>query len=390
MAPPRLRRHRALIVWWEGAQPVFHNYLKKRTIRPEARTFEFLDFFSEWRGPEDVAQAFPTLDRRILARAVNRLHASALLEAEDEPAPPEAGILQWEWGLPVKLFHMAVRNLDYASNFQQQLLLYQERLAKAPQPSLFKNLDDAPHIPLPRELTANHTPLDVALLERTTCRQWLRQPISLDALARLLYMTWGVTGCHVDTVTGPLLHKTSPSGGSRHPTEVYPVVLNVEGVPPGIYHYSVEHHRLERVRAGHFGALISWIAAGQDWLANAAVICVMTSRVERVMWKYPTDRAYRVMTLDLAHLCQTFYLLSTAMGLGPFTTGAFRDVRLERELGLDSAWEPAMYLCAAGVRDPSAYTSLEPCVRRGEDGRLHLDDHLWKPPADAGPAIEME
>ncbi len=378
---PRYRRHPALVLWWEGEQPVFHNYLRRRSLRPEPETFQFLCFFATWRDRAAIQAAFPHLEPRVLAGAVQRLHAAGLLEAEGDAAPAEGGVLDWEWTLPTKLFHLAIRNIDFATTIEEQIGLYMERLKHAPQPPLFHSRPGSLHLDLPRVLEGRSGTLDEALLARRTCRQWLRQPISTMDLARLLYLTWGVTGCQVDAVTGPLLHKTSPSGGSRHPTEVYPVVLNVDGVAPGIYHYAVEHHRLERVRGGHFGALMAWIAAGQSWLQNAAVICVMTCRVERTMWKYPSDRAYRVMTLELGHFCQTFYLLSAGMGLGAFTTAAFRDKELERELDVDGAWEPAMYLCAAGVADPAEFTTLELCVRRDADGTLRLDDPLWHPPA---------
>ena len=53
--------------------------------------------------------------------------------------------------------------------------------------------------------------------------------------------------------------------------------------------------------------------------------------------------------LDAGHLAQTFCLLATARGLGPFTTAAIQDTFLEKLIGLDPAKEFPMYLCGAGV-----------------------------------------
>ncbi|MDF5808502.1 hypothetical protein P4123_14470 [Pseudomonas aeruginosa] len=58
----------------------------------------------------------------------------------------------------------------------------------------------------------------------------------------------------IKSVPNPLgdvfVRKTSPSGGSLHPVEVYPIVLNVDGIERGIYHYSVRRHGLERLWTG--------------------------------------------------------------------------------------------------------------------------------------------
>ncbi len=375
----RYRRHPALVVWWEGAQPVLHNYVRKKTLRPEPEAVEFVSFFHEWRTLEETVERFPAWPKAVLRGAVARLHTTGVLLAENDPTGPEDAIEDWEWSLPVRFAHMAVRNLDYVgANSPEQAQLYLERM-QLPQPPLFKRYPDCPRVRLPNVLEPCNVSLDTALLRRATCRDWKREPISLGALARLLYLSWGVTGCHIDAFTGPLPHKTSPSGGSRHPTEVYPVVLNVDGLEPGIYHYASAEHELELLRRGQFGALISWIAAEQTWLGDAAVICVMTSAVRRNQWKYPTDRAYRVITLDLAHLSQTFYLVATALGLGAFTTAAFRDRDLERELGVDSAWEPAMSLCAAGAPDERAVSSLRMSCTQAEDGSIHIQDPPWQP-----------
>jgi nitroreductase len=59
--------------------------------------------------------------------------------------------------------------------------------------------------------------------------------------------------------------------------------------------------------------------------------------------------AYRTLFLDAGHLAQTFCLLATARGLGPFTTAALQDSYIERIIGLDGVSEFPIYLCGAGV-----------------------------------------
>jgi SagB-type dehydrogenase family enzyme len=165
----------------------------------------------------------------------------------------------------------------------------------------------------------------------------------------LLLWTWGKTRLITDPEVGQHVLKTSPSGGARHPTEVYPVVLRVEGVEPGIYHYSVRRHDLELLRSGFLEDLVVRLCAHQAWVRDAAAVFFMTAVVDRNMWKYDHSRAYRVLQLETGHLGQTFHLVCAKLGLAPFTTAATLDDQIEQELGLDGVSETPTYAAAVGV-----------------------------------------
>ena len=73
---------------------------------------------------------------------------------------------------------------------------------------------------------------------------------------RALDVLHHVFGCHghVPVLDGIVaLKRTSPSGGGLHPVEAYPLVLRVEGVEPGLYHY-----RARGSRAPAAGAAGDW------------------------------------------------------------------------------------------------------------------------------------
>jgi len=53
--------------------------------------------------------------------------------------------------------------------------------------------------------------------------------------------------------------------------------------------------------------------------------------------------------MDAGHLGQTFDLLATARGLGPFQTAALQDTFIEKLLGLDGVKEFPVYLVGAGM-----------------------------------------
>jgi SagB-type dehydrogenase family enzyme len=165
----------------------------------------------------------------------------------------------------------------------------------------------------------------------------------------LLQTTWGVQGYLQTNVFGLLPHKTSPSGGARHPGEVYLMALKVDGLKSGMYHYQSRDHRLARLPAKVSPRLASAYCADQRYFSGAAALFIMTAVFARTMWKYGRARAYRVVLLETGHLCQTFCLTATRLGLAPFSTAALRDSMIENDLGLDGIAESVLYVAGVGL-----------------------------------------
>ena len=80
----------------------------------------------------------------------------------------------------------------------------------------------------------------------------------------------------------------------------------------------------------------------------------MTAVFPRTMWKYRVARAYRVVLLDAGHLCQTFCLVATWLGLAPFCTAALKDTLIEKDLGIDGIRESVLYVAGVGLPATSA------------------------------------
>jgi len=200
-------------------------------------------------------------------------------------------------------------------------------------------------LPAPARVGAD---LDTVLVSRRTAREFGRRPISLADFSAVVGGTFGRTGSHDAGPFGILMTKTSPSAGSLHPIECYVLAWNVERLAPGLYHYDVGAGDLRRLRSGRFRAQALRAVSGQAWVGRAAFLCVMTAVVGRSLWKYEDEVTYRTLFLDAGHLAQTFCLLATSRGLGPFTTAAIQDSYIETLLGLDGASEFPVYLCGAG------------------------------------------
>ena len=124
---------------------------------------------------------------------------------------------------------------------------------------------------------------------------------SFLALSNILYMAFGKIGVIDGGEFGPWLRKTSPSGGARHPTECYLRLRDQDfGLPAGKYAYMVEPHALVRVE--DIGERTNEIESGSFELE-------ITSRVERVMWRYRDIRAFRPLVLDAGHVMETLLWL---------------------------------------------------------------------------------
>ncbi len=220
-------------------------------------------------------------------------------------------------------------------------------------PSPFHDVPgDGESVQLPR--TEKRGDLYQALSQRKTVRAFdTGRPMSVEDLATVLYYVFGCHGHTTLTRGAPVLRKNSPSGGSLHPVEVYPLVMNVAGVDTGLYHYRVRDHSLVRLRqleTWEAEAMAVNMAAGHGFAEDAHVILLMTARFHRNFWKYRRNaRTYSVILQDAAHLSQTFYLVCSDLGLGSFYV-AFNGSAIEEALGLDGIEEGAVALAGCGIR----------------------------------------
>jgi putative peptide maturation dehydrogenase len=192
------------------------------------------------------------------------------------------------------------------------------------------------------------------LSRRTTIREFDgERQLPLEQLSVLLRYVFGSHGYarvlgHVLT-----LKKTSPSAGGLHPVEAYPLVVDVEGLASGLYHYSARDHTLELLQefaAQDARVLAARFVCGQTYLASAHVLIVLAARFRRAFWKYVRHpKGYATMLLDAGHLSQTLYLVATELGLGAWVTAAVNNADMDEALGLDGVGEGALIACGVGV-----------------------------------------
>ena len=178
---------------------------------------------------------------------------------------------------------------------------------------------------------------------------------SLNDILRYVYGAQAYARLSPDLVA---LRKTSPSGGALHPVEIYPLVLKVEGIPSGLYHYNCADHALDRVAEyaeAEARVQVERFSAGQTFFASAHVVFLYAARFRRNFWKYPDhQKAYKVLLMDMAHLSQTLYLMAADLGLGAFFTAACNESDIENSLGLDPLEQGALGMSGCGIPAPDA------------------------------------
>ena len=209
-------------------------------------------------------------------------------------------------------------------------------------PEPVKTYPEAPQVSLDPPALENGMPIWEAVSGRRSIRDFAREPIDLAELSQLLWAAQGVTR---EAVSWGF--RAAPSAGALYPVETYLSVQNVDGLEPGIYHYSSRDHAVELLKEGAFGARLAEAALDQDFLASAGIVFCWTAVFARSAWKY-AERAYRYVYLDAGHIAQNVALAAVALGLGSCQVAALYDDDVNSLLGVDGAEESALYLTAVG------------------------------------------
>ena len=359
-----LCRNPNLLVFWRGNRLLVKNLESGRGVFGTSALLELLDRFGKPSSEQKVAKAFEGYATGSVAGVIRRLRRLGFLLSPADAARRTSHIDAWKQNLASVHYHVSTRDAGYLRSSAATESYLKARLAEERQPPKFKRYARAVRRRLPRTtFSPDASALGRVLHARRTVREFARTPVSFEALAHVVRGTWGMTGQPSAGVLGRLPTKTSPSAGARHPIECYVFAWNVTNLKPGLYHYDVRSNELRRLRSGDLRREVVEAASGQRYMARASFVCLMTAVFDRTLWKYPFENAYRVVWLDAGHLAQTFCLLATSLGLGPFVTAALQDSRIEKLLGIDGIKEFPVYLCGAGVPRVPLINSPRPRLR---------------------------
>jgi SagB-type dehydrogenase family enzyme len=346
----RLCRSPYLIVYWNGDRLVFHNYSTGVLVSADPKAALILHFFDRWRSIPALTAHLTQFSPASLRAAVAGLVRHSLLIRHGQPiGMASAALRKWApWNPAAGFFHLSTKDVPYSPEPTGPGLGRDSRMKRRLMPSPVKRYPRAPRHPLP-PIDANGQFVDV-LLARRTWRRFSRRPVSQNDLSTMLQLTFGVQKWMQLSGFRRAPLKTAPSGGARHPIEAYVLARRVRGLKPGLYHYAADRHELELLRREVGSRSVERYLPTQSWFNGAAAVVFMTAVFPRVQWRYAFARAYRVVLADAGHLCQTFCLTATWLGLAPFCTMALADSRIEEDLGIDGVTESVLYAAGVGAR----------------------------------------
>jgi len=190
-------------------------------------------------------------------------------------------------------------------------------------------------ISLPSPTRRGTLSIEEALQRRRSVRELGSAKLTIQQISQL---AWAAQG-----ITNPDGLRTAPSAGALYPLELVIVANRVSGLEPGCYRYVPPRHALTRIE-GESDAVskeLARAALGQEWIASAPAIFVVTGVEQRTEQKYGA-RARRYVMIEVGCAAQNLLLQAVALGLTATPVGAFSDRQVVGILKLGTGESPAL------------------------------------------------
>jgi len=260
----------------------------------------------------------------------------------------------WGWDALSKIFHTGTKNIPYDSNItcekewaEAYFSHCRETLSK-PSPQENHCLETAQAIALPRapQLLETQT-LQHSLTTRKTCRDFKNTAVTSEQVSEILYFSLGYLNERKDDIEPSMPvelynRRSSPSGGGLNSAEGYLFVQRVEGIAPGFYYYDPNTHSLRPKKISSTIDLANLLSQ-QHFASNLPFGIFLTARLDKLWWKYEHSRAYRMALVEVGHIAQSIQLLSTALGLRTWLTGALSESAIEALIDFRSPHEEVFF-----------------------------------------------
>jgi SagB-type dehydrogenase family enzyme len=188
-------------------------------------------------------------------------------------------------------------------------------------------------VPLPKELVRLALPLDEAIVARKSTRETASRRVRLEQVATLLHYSYGMLRDNTFTSV-PARTRAVPSGGALYPLEIYLHGAQVDGLEPGLFHYSPTDHCLHVLEADDLRGEVAASTLYPQYVERAALVVFITAMFERTTWKYG-ERGYRYALIEAGHVAQNLALVAAAMGLAAFSLGGYYDREIDDLIGID-------------------------------------------------------
>lgn len=251
------------------------------------------------------------------------------------------------YGSIAEYYHLASRNSQSGKHIftgHQVHFLPEVRNLVAQSP---KNQESATNLQLPFDKSRETIPLERAIKNRKSNRTFTGQEIPLEDFSHLVYHSCAVKKV-IDNNIFISYKRNYPNSGNLGSVELYPIVLNVENLPSGIYHFNTVKHHLSLIQEGDFRKWLTNNVFYQVEYETASLVLVLTVSFGRLMAKYGI-RGYRLGYLDAGHVSQNIYLLGNSLGLGVSASAGFIDEELDNALNIDGINQASVLTMIVGT-----------------------------------------
>ncbi|MBC8954002.1 SagB/ThcOx family dehydrogenase [Xenorhabdus sp. PB62.4] len=312
---------------------------------------------SDWTDMDDAINQISIkfdLSKEIIEASFNQLIDIKMIILQDDQSHKHIDYFRnsWQehgWGEALQYHFYTTRliRMDYLEDPKglEDKMGMRAYLKKETPPSNYKIYENLPFIKLPNlsEVNVKKT-LGLNEIFSTNVSEGNKVgQFNIDELSYLLKLSFGQTATRRLPISGAHVAKTSPSGGSRHPTEAYIVILDCLGIAKGLYHYCVKRHGLSLLISGdHSELLFEQVLGHRSRLSFEPILAFLFGTIfERSMFRYREGRSYRVMQHDLGHVMQTLAYLASSMGRRSFRGYSLPEKDIEAFLGIDGLNEAA-------------------------------------------------
>ena len=134
----------------------------------------------------------------------------------------------------------------------------------------------------------------------------------------------------------PLLRKTSPSGGSRHPTEGYLLLTKPSNLEAGLYHFNSKDAELELIKRElpkDIKILFPKLFSNESTILPSTII-ILTSVFERNMFRYRDPRTFRTIHMDAGHMLGTIEIAAQHFNIESKVSYSINEIELEKYIGI--------------------------------------------------------
>jgi SagB-type dehydrogenase family enzyme len=358
----RIKTPQTISTFPRGNEIVVYNYLTKNAVTCSPNEVYWLTVAPNWKSLEDVAAQHPQFESdEVRDQLMAFVDAGILLkEGTPEATQEDWYTKSWELGPTAALFHFTTLDNTF-DDLPASVEMQKQRALVDPSPPLFTRNSGCDILLAKPQLDADHALMNI-MAKRRTNRDVRSESISVRELGDCLFAGLGITG-FVQTESSLLPLKMTPSGGARNPYEAYVWARNVDGLPPGFYHYSALDHSLGTLSAVTNSSPGDFLG-GQNWADQMPAIVFLVAEIKRTSWKYSDPNAYRVVLIEAGHIAQNIMLCCTDNGLTACPTAALCHSEISALFNLDGITQTPIYALALGRPQPYADDVIDPHVIR--------------------------